>query len=152
MSNKLISKLVKFFSWGVMGASVLVALVYFLRISGAAPDEEISVATSYINWAIILLGVTALLSVIFPLVNFLLNPQNIAKVLLGLGAMVAIVVVAYLLADTTPIVTAASAEVSDFSDPAVLKFADTGIISTYILLGVALLLLAYTGVRGIFNR
>ena len=152
MSNKLLSKLIKFFSWGVMGASILIALVYFLRISGASPDEETAIAASYINWAIILLGVTAVLAVVFPLVYFLFNPKNALRLLLALGAFVAVFVVAYLLADTTAIITATSATEPDFSNPAVLAFADTGIFATYILLGVALFLLLFTGLRGVFNR
>ncbi|MDY0200088.1 MAG: hypothetical protein WC951_05370 [Bacteroidales bacterium] len=152
MSNKSIRLLIKIISWGVMGASILVALIYFVRISGAAPEDRTSVAASYINWSIILLGVAALLAVIFPLVHFLFNPKNFVKVLLSLGALALVFVVAYLVADTTPIITATSATETNFSNPDVLRFADTGIISTYILLGVALLLLAFTGLRGIFNR
>lgn len=135
-----------------MGASIIVALIYFLRISGAEPEMETVVATPYINWAIVLLLVGALLAVLFPLVHFILNPKNIAKVLVSLGALAVVFVAAYLLADTTPIVTATSALEPNFSDPAVLRLADTGIIATYILLGTALLALLFTGVRGIFNR
>lgn len=152
MSNKLIALITKIISWVIMGASIIVALIYFLRISGAEPEMETVVATPYINWAIVLLLVGALLAVLFPLVHFILNPKNIAKVLVSLGALAVVFVAAYLLADTTPIVTATSALEPNFSDPAVLRLADTGIIATYILLGTALLALLFTGVRGIFNR
>ena len=135
-----------------MGASIIVALVFFFRISGAEADMEVIIAAPYINWAIILLLIGAVLAVIFPLVHFILNPKNIAKVLVSLGVLAAVFLTAYLLSDTTPIVTATSALEPNFSDPAVLKLADTGIIATYILLGTALLALLFTGVRGIFNR
>ena len=153
MSNKLLSRLVKIFSWGVMGVSVLIALIFFIRISGVdAPAEQHTVAASYINWAIILLGIAAVLAVIFPLIYFLFNPKNVLKVLLALGALVVVFVVAYLLADTTPIITATSSIEPNFSNPSVLAFADTGIFATYILLGIALFLLLFTGLRGVFNR
>jgi len=152
MSNKLIALITKIISWVIMGASIIVALIYFLRISGAEPEMETVVATPYINWAIVLLLVGAVLAVLFPLVHFILNPKNIAKVLISLGALAVVFVAAYLLADTTPIVTATSALEPNFSNPAVLRLADTGIIATYILLGTALLALLFTGVRGIFNR
>jgi len=152
MSNKLIALITKIISWVIMGASIIVALIYFLRISGAEPEMETVVATPYINWAIVLLLVGAVLAVLFPLVHFILNPKNIAKVLISLGALAVVFVAAYLLADTTPIVTATSALEPNFSDPAVLRLADTGIIATYILLGTAILALLFTGVRGIFNR
>ncbi|MDD3567650.1 MAG: hypothetical protein PHT92_04540 [Bacteroidales bacterium] len=152
MSNKLIALITKIISWVIMGASIIVALIYFLRISGAEPEMETVVATPYINWAIVLLLVGAVLAVLFPLVHFILNPKNIAKVLISLGALAVVFIAAYLLADTTPIVTATSALEPNFSDPAVLRLADTGIIATYILLGTAILALLFTGVRGIFNR
>jgi hypothetical protein len=152
MSNKLIALITKIISWVIMGASIIVALIYFLRISGAEPEMETVVATPYINWAIVLLLVGAVLAVLFPLVHFILNPKNIAKVLISLGALAVVFVAAYLLADTTPIVTATSALEPNFSNPAVLRLADTGIIATYILLGTAILALLFTGVRGIFNR
>lgn len=135
-----------------MGLSIIVALVYFFRISGATPDMEEVVAAPYINWAIVLLLIAALLAVIFPLIHFILHPKNIAKVLVSLGALAGVFIVSYLLSDTTPIVTATSALNPDFTDPNVLKLADTGIFVTYILLGTAFLALLFTGVRGIFNR
>lgn len=113
--------------------------------------EEV-IAAPYINWAIVLLLIAALLAVIFPLIHFILNPKNIAKVLVSLGALAVVFILSYLLSDTTPIVTATSALNPDFTDPNVLKLADTGIFVTYILLGVAFLALLLTGVRGIFNR
>lgn len=152
MSNKLIALITKIISWVIMGASIIVALVFFFRISGAEADMEVIIAAPYINWAIILLLIGAVLAVVFPLVHFILNPKNIAKVIVSLGVLAAVFLTAYLLSDTTPIVTATSALEPNFSDPAVLKLADTGIIATYILLGTALLALLFTGVRGIFNR
>ena len=152
MSNKLIALITKIISWVIMGASIIVALVFFFRISGAEADMEVIIAAPYINWAIILLLIGAVLAVVFPLVHFILNPKNIAKVLVSLGALAVVFILSYLLSDTTPIVTATSALNPDFTDPNVLKLADTGIFVTYILLGVAFLALLLTGVRGIFNR
>lgn len=152
MSNKLIALITKIISWVIMGASIIVALVFFFRISGADADMEEIIAAPYINWAIILLLIGAVLAVVFPLVHFILNPKNIAKVLVSLGALAVVFILSYLLSDTTPIVTATSALNPDFTDPNVLKLADTGIFVTYILLGVAFLALLLTGVRGIFNR
>ena len=149
MSNNLVNTIVKIFSWGIMGASVIIALVFFLRISNAEADEHIGIASSYILWAVVLLGLAALLSVLFPLVQFILNPKNAVKALVGLATLGLVFLVAYFMADTTPIVSAV--ENADFSNPAVLRFADTGILATYILFGFAMLALVYTGVRGLFK-
>ncbi len=149
MSNKLIELLVKIFSWTLMGVSVIVALVYFFRISGAEAEQEIVVAEPYILWALILLGLTAFLAILFPIINIVLNPKNAVKALLGLITIGVVFLIGYLGSDTTPIESAVSNP--DFSDPAVLRFADTGIIATYILLGVAILSLIFTGVRSLIK-
>ena len=132
-----------------MGASVVIALVFFLRISNAEADALIGIASSYILWAVVLLGLAALLSVLFPLVQFILNPKNAVKALVGLAGLGLVFLVAYFMADTTPIVS--TVDNADFSNPAVLRFADTGILATYFLFGCALLALVYTGVRGLFK-
>ena len=149
MSNNLVNTIVKIFSWGIMGASVVIALVFFLRISNAEADALIGIASSYILWAVVLLGLAALLSVLFPLVQFILNPKNAVKALVGLASLGLVFLVAYFMADTTPIVS--TVDNADFSNPAVLRFADTGILATYFLFGCALLALVYTGVRGLFK-
>ncbi|MFO8020847.1 MAG: hypothetical protein R6U65_00165 [Perlabentimonas sp.] len=149
MSNKLIELLVKIFSWTLMGVSVIVALVYFFRISGAEAEQEIVVAEPYILWALILLGLTAFLAILFPIINIVLNPKNAVKALLGLITIGVVFLIGYLGSDTTPIESAVSNP--DFSDPAVLRFADTGIIATYILLGVAILSLIFTGIRSLIK-
>lgn len=149
MSNNLVNSLVKFFIWGLMGVSVIVALVFFFRISNADPSQEATIAESFILWAVILLGIAALLSIIFPIIHFAANPKNATKAILGLAAVGLVFLVGYLMADTTPIVTAVSATNLDFSDPSVLRLADTGIIATYILFGVAVLSLLFTGVRSL---
>jgi hypothetical protein len=150
MSNSLVNLIVKIFSWGIMGISIIVAVVFFFRVSGAEGDSaKMVIAESFILWSVILLAVAALLSVLFPLVQFILNPKNAGKALVGLVALGLVFLVGYLMADTTPIVTATSAAESDFSDPSVLRFADTGIISTYILFGIAVASLLFTGIRSL---
>jgi len=150
MSNNLVNKFVKIFSWGIMGASVIVALIFFFRISNSDKVDHIDIASSYILWAFILFGIAALLSVLFPLINFILNPKNALKTLAGLAGLGLFFLIGYLLSDTTPIISAV--DNPNFTNPSVLRFADTAIIATYILFGFAILALLYTGVRGLFNR
>lgn len=143
MSNSLINKIVKVFSWGLMGISVLITVLFFTNTI----NEEL-----FIIWAYVLVVIAAVLAVLFPMIYFAANPKNAVKVLLSLGFLGVVFVVAYLMADSTPILTAAANAQESLSDPSVLVFADTGIISTYILLSVAVLALLFTGVRGIFSR
>ncbi len=150
MSNNLVNKLVKIFSWGIMGASVIVALLYFFRISSSEKIEHMDIASSYLIWAYALIGLAALLSVLFPLIQSIFNPKNAVKALIGLAGLGLIFLVGYLMADATPIASAVNNP--DLANPSVLIFADTAVIATYILFGVALLALVFTGIKGLVNR
>lgn len=141
MSNSLISKLVKILSWVLMGTSTVIALLFFAGVV----DENL-----FIIWAYVLLGIAAFFAVIFPVVFFVLYPKNAMKALVGLVGLGLAVLIGYLMSDTTTIITATNHP--DFSNPKVLAFTDTGIIATYILFGVAVLGLLFTGIRSIFQR
>lgn len=141
MSDTITSKIVKVLSWVLMGISVLFAILFY---TGSIDPEP------FIIWAYILFGLAVLLALVFPLYFFIRNPKNALKTLLGLGVMAVFFVVGYFLADPTPIYSPTNNP--DLSNHAVLVISDTGIIATYLMFGVALLLLLYTGIRGIFNR
>lgn len=141
MSNSLISNLVKILSWVLMGLSTVIALLFFAGVV----DENL-----YIIWAYVLLGIAAFFAVIFPVIFFALYPKNAVKALVGLLGLGVAVLIGYLLSDTTPIITATNHP--NFSNPKVLAFTDTGIIATYVLFGVAVLGLLFTGIRSIFHR
>jgi len=129
-----------------MGVSILFAILFYIDASkNPKPDPEL-----FIDWTYFLFGLAALLALVFPLYFFIRNPKNALKSLLGLGVMAIFFLVGYLLADPTPIYSPTNNP--DLSNHAVLIISDTGIIATYLMFGVALLLLLYTGIRGIFNR
>lgn len=133
-----------------MGASVIVALVFFLRVSNAEKAAQIEISSSYIVWAYILFGIAALLSVLFPIINTISNPKNAVKALMGVAGLGLVFLVGYLMSDATPI--ASATDNANLANPSVLTFADTGIFATYFLFGFAILALLYTGVKGLFNR
>mgnify|MGYP001346257136 CR=1 FL=1 len=141
MSNSLISNLVKILSWVLMGVSTVIALLFFAGVV----DENL-----FIIWAYVLLVIAAFFAVIFPVVFFVLYPKNAMKALVGLVGLGIAVLIGYLLSDTTTIITATNHP--NFSNPKVLAFTDTGIIATYVLFGVAVLGLLFTGIRSIFHR
>lgn len=141
MFNTLIFKIVKAFFWAVMGISVLIAALYFLKII----SED-----AFIIWAYILVVVGAFFSIAFPILRFAKYPKNGLKALVGIGALGVVLLVGYLMADSTPIVSVI--ENPYFSDPSSLILADTGIFAAYILFAAAILALLFTGVRSIFNR
>ncbi len=152
MFSSLTTKLLKIFSWCLMIASIVFTVVFFLRIFKVTPSEQLDVAGTFIIWAYILLGLGVVFTLVLPLINFILNPKNIKGVLISLVFMAVIFVVSYLMADTTPLVTATSATDLNFSNPTVLKFTDTGLFATYLLFVISLLLLLLTGLKGVIKR
>ncbi len=141
MSNSLLNTVVKAFSWVLMGISVVIAVLFFTN----TVNEEL-----FIFWAYILTIIAALLAVVFPVIFFAVYPKNAIKALAGLAVLGVVFFAGYLMADTTPIVAAVMHP--DFTNPSVLQFADTGIIATYILFGIAVVSLLFTGIRSLFNR
>ncbi len=153
MSHNLVSKLVKILFWTIMGLSVIIALSFFVKISGHETSDiqgGTVIATPYIMWAYILVGIAVALSILFPLVNLILNPKSAIKALVGVVGLGVVFLVGYLLADATPIV--AASDNPNFLKTSVLLFADTGIFATYILFIGALVALVYINIKGLLSR
>ncbi len=103
-----------------------------------------------IIWGYILLGITLLLALIFPLIFMFTSFRNLIRTLGLLVAAAVLVGIAYLLSSGTPI-PIPGYEGTDNSDPAVLKLIDTGIFLTYFLVGLALLSILYSEVVKAFK-
>lgn len=146
----MINRITKIFSWGIMGISVIFAIVYFYRLSGTETAAQLDIAAPYIMWAYILVGIAVVFSLLFPLVNIILNPRNAYKVLIGVAGVGLVFLLGYLLADPTPIV--GTIDNPDFSKRWVLLLADTGIYATYILFAVAIISLLYVNIKGLFLK
>lgn len=136
-----LSTVTKIITWILMGVSVLLGVLYF---TGIVTEEP------FIVWAYILFAIALVLAVVFPIMNLVLNPKNALKALMGLAIVGVIFIIAYLLADTTPIKTLS--DNPDFSNPGVLALSDTGIYTLYITFTASLLLLVFTGIRGIIKK
>lgn len=101
-------------------------------------------------WAYLLFAVAGLLALVFPVYFFIRNPKNAVKTLAGLAVMGLVFVIGYILADSTPIFS--PTQNPDLSNTSVLILTDTGLIATYVMFGVAMVLLLYTGVRSVINK
>jgi hypothetical protein len=88
-------------------------------------------------WAYILVLITLLAAIGFPLVAVISNPKALVRLLVILAGAVALVVVSYLLAKDAPI-EIIGYDGTDNSDPGTLKMIDTVLYVTYLLFGLAL--------------
>jgi hypothetical protein len=143
------NKLIRILYIVLLAVSALLGLLFYM--GGTELDGETPLLTNtFIMWAYILTGIAALASIIFPIFQMISNPKNAKKSLLGVVVLVAIVVVAYIFS---------SAELMKFTDPAMAKFnipstlkqVDTGIFTTYILVGVAIIAMIYSEVAKMFK-
>ncbi|HDP76461.1 MAG TPA: hypothetical protein ENN49_11505 [Bacteroidales bacterium] len=142
--NSTLSTYTKVLSWLLMGVSIIITILFFLS------DQDVNSVEPFIDWAYILFAIAAVSALVFPVVNMIRNPKNVTKSLVGLLAVAVIVVIGYLLADATPIPS--PTQNPNLSNPTVLIISDTGLIATYILFGISLLLLLYTGVRSVLRK
>ena len=103
-----------------------------------------------LGWAYILIAVTLLLAIIFPLIFMFSSVKNMIRTLGILVAAAVMVGVAYLLSSGAPIYIPGY-EGTDNANPNVLKYVDTGIFVTYFLIGLAMLSILYSEVAKIFK-
>lgn len=150
MQNSSLSKILKVLSWLLMGLSVALTVYFFVASDFDDLTQVVVTLEPFIIWAYILFGLAALLALAFPLYFFIRNPKNALKTLLGIALMAVVALIGYIFADPTPIYSTTSDP--NFSITNVLVLTDTGLIATYILFGVALVLMLFTGVRSVFHK
>ncbi len=153
MSEATIKKILRIALWVLMGVSVIFAAVFVAQIYDTNNREILMNATEPILvWTYVLLAIAAVAAIIFPLIQVVRNPRNALKLLVSVGALGLVILISYLLASGDPIKVATANSNPDFSNRTVLLTTDTGIIATYIMLGIAILLLAYTGVKSMIGN
>ncbi|OFX88242.1 MAG: hypothetical protein A2W99_10085 [Bacteroidetes bacterium GWF2_33_16] len=143
------NKLIRILYIVLLAASALLGILFY--IGGTELDGETPLLTNtFILWAYLLTAIAAIASIIFPIAQMISNPKNAKKSLLGVLAIIGVVVIAYIFS---------SAELMKFTDPAMaqynipstLKQVDTGIFTTYILVGIAIIAMVYTEVAKMFK-
>ncbi len=127
-------------------------ILYLLLVLSVVPgvlfyagmlDTEI-----FINWAKILLLVAAAVMVISPIYGFIVNPQNLIKMLISIVGMVIVVGVAYTLAGNE--FTAYRLEELN-STVETSKLVGMGLFTTYIAFGITVVAILYSSVVKLFK-
>ena len=133
---------------------VLLALSALFAIMFYAGGDDISGNPTFTNlfivWAVILLGISVGLAVIFPIIQMITNPKNAKKGLIGIVALVVVLAIAYVMSSSEQL-GITNPELMQYDVPSTLKYAGTMINSIYVLAGVAILSMIYTEVAKIFK-
>lgn len=137
-----------------MGITVVFAGLFYLgdvvpETAGTRLEEPV-ITQSFLVWAAILFFLTAGITVVFSIINFIVNPQGGKKTLVSLVFGIAVIVVAFLLADDTVL----NMPYYDGKDnvPGMLRFADTMLFTSYILVLVAFLSIIGSAVSRLFRK
>jgi hypothetical protein len=101
-------------------------------------------------WAYILVVLTLLAALIFPLISVLSNTKALIRLLAVLAGAAVLVVVSWLLSSSNPIeITGYTG--TDNSDPGTLKMIDTVLFVTYMLFGLAIASILYAIISKAFK-
>ncbi len=101
-------------------------------------------------WAYILVLLTAIAAIVFPLISILANPKGLIRLALVLVGAAVLVLISYFMASGTPIDIIGYSGTGN-SDPGTLKMVDTILYVTYILFGMALASILYAIVSKAFK-
>ncbi|MEN8229799.1 MAG: hypothetical protein ABFS38_16680 [Bacteroidota bacterium] len=101
-------------------------------------------------WAYILIVLTLIASIVFPLISVLSNPKGLIRLGAVLAGAAILVVISYVMSKGTPIDIIGYTG-TDNSDPGTLKMIDTVLFVTYILFGMALASILYAIISKAFK-
>ena len=135
-------KYIKYFTWLLAGISIIIILLFFRdteSLSNTANAARWDMLDMYLQWAYILLGIATVAALVLPLVYMIKNPHMLKKTALFVGLLAGVLIIAYLLASSSPLPADVLAKTDVRPTPGDLKLTDTALISMYILLGAAVL-------------
>lgn len=119
-------KFVRFIGYGLLAISVIITIA-FLATSDFTTNEY-PLTDTILQWTYAMIILAAVLSLVMPLINIVKNPKAMVRSLMGVGIIVVLILVCYLMADTTPVTTPSST----YDGRADLLVTDTGLYATYI--------------------
>ncbi|WP_075589716.1 hypothetical protein [Labilibacter marinus] len=145
-----LTKILSFVLYALLAVTVVLTIMYFT--GGEIPGEtyETPVYTDlFLNWAKFLVVATAGITVLFEIVNVVLNPKNAMRSLISIAVLIVIALVSYSLADATPL--ALGGYEGEDNVPSMLKLAGAFLYGTYVLLGIVVVAILGTEVSRIFK-
>lgn len=101
-------------------------------------------------WAYILVLITLIASLVFPLIAVISHPKALIRLLLVLAGAAVLIIISYVLSKDTPIEIIGYTG-TDNSDPATLKMIDTVLFVTYMLFGLAIASIFYAIISRAFK-
>ncbi len=149
--SKTIVKLINLFLILLMGTAAVMALIFYLGdvvpgTEGTSMEEPV-ITNTFLTFAEVLLAFTAVVTLVVSLINVFASWKAIKRFLLVLVGVAVLIFVAYTLASDEVIRMASGV----FDNKITLKWTDTGLYTTYILMGLAVVAIVYSEIAKYFK-
>ena len=134
----------------ILGISLLAlsAIAGILFYAGGKTGDTPNFTNHVLIFAAILVGLTALLALIFPLAQMITHPKKARGSLIGILVLVIVALIGYGIASDVPL---NFTKPNELNVAPVLKQVGTGLITMYILFGVGLLAIIFTELSKAFK-
>lgn len=142
------NKILKIFLILLFSISALLTLLFYAggeEIAGQPRFTDI-----FLIWAFVLLVIAVAMSIMFPIVQMITNPQNAKKGLMGILALVVVLAIAYFMSSSESL-GITNPDLVQYDVPFTLKYAGTVLNSAYVLAVLAIVSMIYTEVAKIFK-
>ncbi len=137
----------------VAGLIGLIAFYFFIRIVMVGDDTlendaaaQASIISPFISFAKFVLIATGLIAVVFSLVNLVKHPEVLKRSLLGVGALLVLLIIAYFMASDAAVTDSIGRVLEDGEAGSISKWVSTGINFSAILgvIGLAFFVFDFT--------
>lgn len=138
-----------------MALAVVFTVLFFMGLDGTdgKTEQNIAAAGPYLTYTYILAGLSVALVLVFFVVNIFVNPANLKKALLGVGGVILIVGLSYMLSSDAPLDFSSKDLATVYNgDSSTLKWTDAGLFTTYILLGITIVGAVISSFTTFFKR
>ncbi len=145
-----LSNIISYVLYALLAVTVVLTVMYFT--GGEVPGElyETPVYTDlFLNWAKMLVVATAGITILFEIVNVVLNPKNAVRSLVSIAVLIVIAFVSYSIADGTPLALGGYEGTDNV--PSMLKMAGAFLYGTYVLLGIVVVAILGSELSRIFK-
>lgn len=151
-----ITKYTKTFLYIAYALAIVFTVMFFMGLDGndGKPTEQnVAAAGPYLTYSFVLAAIAVGLVLVFSVVNIFINPTNLKSTLVGIGGILVIVIISYLLASDAPLNFTSKEVAAQYNgDTATLKWTDAGLITAYILFGASILGMLFTELKDFFKR
>ncbi|WP_196889788.1 hypothetical protein [Aureivirga sp. CE67] len=144
---------------GVAALIGIVAFFFLIRIILTGDETlktdleaQASIVSPFVSFSIAMLVITAVITVLFSLVNLLKQPEVLKKSLISVGALAVVLIIAYSTAGSEQVMDAANIEVLSEAGSSTSKWVSTLITYSFILGAIGLIFILFDFIKSLIKN